>query len=36
MDLREIGCEAVGWIYLAEDRNRWRVLMNTIMDPWVS
>jgi hypothetical protein len=29
MDLREIGL-GVDWIYLAQDRDRWRILMNTI------
>jgi hypothetical protein len=29
MDLREIGFGGVDWIYLAEDRDRWRALVNT-------
>jgi hypothetical protein len=32
MVLREIGCENVNWIRLAEDRDRWRALVNTVMD----
>jgi hypothetical protein len=32
MDLREIGCEGVAWMHLAEDRDQWRVLLNTIMN----
>jgi phage pi2 protein 07 len=29
MDLREIEMEDGGWIYLAQDRDRWRALVNT-------
>jgi hypothetical protein len=25
MDLREIGCENVDWIHLAQDKNRWNL-----------
>jgi hypothetical protein len=32
MDLREIGWESVDWIQLAQDRDRWRVLVNTVMN----
>jgi len=32
MDLREIGWEGVEWIHLVQDRNQWRVLVNTIMN----
>jgi hypothetical protein len=32
MDLREIGCDGMDWIDLAQDMNQWRVLMNTIMN----
>jgi hypothetical protein len=32
MDLREVGCGDVDWIGLAEDRNRWRALMNAVMN----
>jgi hypothetical protein len=35
MDLREIRCGGVDWI-LAQDRDQWRALVNTIMDLWVS
>jgi hypothetical protein len=31
MDLREIGWERVEWIQLAQDRGRWRAVVNTIM-----
>jgi hypothetical protein len=32
MDLREIGWDGVNWIDLAQDRNQWRALVNTIMN----
>jgi hypothetical protein len=32
MDLREIGFGDVDWIYWAQDRDRWRVLVNTVMN----
>jgi hypothetical protein len=32
IDLREIGFGNVGWIHLAQDRNRWRALVNTVMN----
>jgi hypothetical protein len=32
MDLREIGWEGVDWIYVAQDRDRWRALVNTVMN----
>jgi hypothetical protein len=32
MDLREIGWTAIDWIDLAEDRDQWRVLVNTVMN----
>jgi hypothetical protein len=40
MDLREIGWEIVDWIQLAQDRNRWRPILNTVMNlrvlaPWI-
>jgi hypothetical protein len=31
-DLMKIGCEGVYCIYLAEDRDRWRALVNTVMN----
>jgi hypothetical protein len=31
MDLREIGSGDVDWIHLAQDRDRWRALVNTVM-----
>jgi hypothetical protein len=32
MDLTEIGCEGVDLIRLAQDRDRWRVPLVTIMN----
>jgi hypothetical protein len=31
MDLREIGWEGVDWMHLAQDRDQWRALMDTVM-----
>jgi hypothetical protein len=31
-DLREIGCGGVDWIDVAQDRGRWRALVNTVMN----
>jgi hypothetical protein len=31
MDLREIGWGSVDWIQLAQDRDRWRAFVNTVM-----
>jgi hypothetical protein len=32
MDLREIGCDVMDWIDLAQDRDQWRALVNTVMN----
>jgi hypothetical protein len=33
MDLREIGClGAAEWIHLAQDRDRWRAVVNAVMN----
>jgi hypothetical protein len=31
MDLEEVGWGDVDWIGLAQDRDRWRALMNAVM-----
>jgi hypothetical protein len=36
MGLRDIGCNDVDWIDLAEDRDQWRALVNTVMNLWFS
>jgi hypothetical protein len=30
INLREIGWEGVDWIYLAQNRDQWRALVNTV------
>jgi hypothetical protein len=32
MDLREIGWGGVEWIQLAQDRDRWRAVVNAVMN----
>jgi hypothetical protein len=36
MDLREIGWDDIDWIDLAQDRDQWRTLVNTVMNLRVS
>jgi hypothetical protein len=35
MDLREVGWSDVDWIGLAKDRNRWRTIVNLVLNLWV-
>jgi hypothetical protein len=32
MDLREIGWDCMDWINLAQDRDQWRALVNTVIN----
>jgi hypothetical protein len=32
MDLGDVGCGVVDWIGLAQDRNRWRALVNSVLN----
>jgi hypothetical protein len=32
MDLQEVGCGGMNWIYVARDRDRWRALMSAVMN----
>jgi hypothetical protein len=35
IDLREMGWNNMDWIDVAQDRDQWRALVNTVMNLWV-
>ena len=35
VDLQEVGCGDMDWIGLAQDKDRWRVIVNAVMSPRV-
>jgi hypothetical protein len=35
IDLREIGWGGIDWIDRSQDKDRWRALVNTVMNLWV-
>jgi hypothetical protein len=32
MDLQKVGCRGMDWIGMAQDRDRWQVIVNAVMN----
>ena len=35
MDVKETGSGSVDWIHLAQDKDKWRAVVNMVMNLWV-
>jgi hypothetical protein len=35
MDVLDVGCRGMNWFELVQDVDRWRALVNVIMNLWV-
>jgi hypothetical protein len=35
MDFQEVGCVVMYWIGMGQDRDRWRAIVNAVMNLWV-
>jgi hypothetical protein len=35
VDLEEVRCSVMDWIEMVQDRDRWRALVNAVMNLWV-